>query len=269
MSELFDTGQFACGDPAALVTYIYGECSEPERQVIAAHLAHCAACAEEVATLGSTRQQLAAWGPPDHALGFQITRAEAAAASAPAPPPAAVAATVVRPPRWWNQPLPAWAQMAAAVAIFGAGLTIGTARSGAPPAPAGVPGPAAPPSAVSRAPVAATTAAVSHEELVRLEQRLRSEMAQIRTAAPATASADDQAVLRRVSQLIAASEERQQRELAFRTSQVVNDISNARRIDLLQIDQRLNNFERATGRRVETNQQDIRSLAQTVAYTLK
>jgi hypothetical protein len=94
-------------------------------------------------------------------------------------------------------------------------------------------------------------------------------MAQIRTAAPATASADDQAVLRRVSQLIAASEARQQRELAFRTSQVVNDISNARRIDLLQIDQRLNNFERATGRRVETNQQDIRSLAQTVAYTLK
>ena len=268
MSQLFETGQFAC-DPAALITYLYGEGSEPEREAMVAHLAHCAACTEEAALLDATRRQLAAWTPPARSLGFRITRAEGTPATDSERPQVETGATVLRPARWWNQPLPAWAQMAAAVLIFGAGLAIGTARSTTASAPSTVATGAGTtsPATVRSAPSAATASAVSRDELFQFEHRLQSEIAQLRTAAPATT--DNRAVLQQVSGLIAASEERQRRELAFRTAQVVNDLSNARQIDLMRIDQRLNNFERATGRRVESNQLDIKSLAQTVGYTLR
>ena len=110
MSQLFEA--FRCGDGAALVTFVYGEASPAEQDAIANHIARCATCADEVAALGSTREQLAAWTPPEQTLGFRITRAEADAArpsvgDSPAP--------VLRPAVWWQQPLPAWAQMAAAL----------------------------------------------------------------------------------------------------------------------------------------------------------
>ena len=66
---------FQCGDPGALVAYLYDECEPGERELIAAHVTRCAACASEIDTLGATRRTLAAWTPPEMALGFQITRA--------------------------------------------------------------------------------------------------------------------------------------------------------------------------------------------------
>src|ERR1044072_2033018 len=63
---------FTCGDYGALVSYLYDECAPPARRTISAHVAICAACAEELTALGATREQLAMWTPPDAQLGFRI-----------------------------------------------------------------------------------------------------------------------------------------------------------------------------------------------------
>ena len=63
---------FTCGDHSALMSYLYDECTPPERRAIIAHAAICGACAGELAALGATREQLAAWTPPDAQLGFRI-----------------------------------------------------------------------------------------------------------------------------------------------------------------------------------------------------
>lgn len=257
MSQLFEA--FRCGDGEALVAFVYGEAPPAERDVIANHIAHCATCAEEVAALGSTREQLAAWTPPEHTLGFRITRSEADAArpslsDSPAP--------VLRPAAWWQQPLPAWAQLAAAVVIFASGMTLGGVWSARPASPTAV-------ATTSRAPAmtvspTAAPAAVTHEDLARIEQRLRGEIAQVRTSATSDAgNPDARAVMQRVSQMIAASEARQQNELELRTSVLARDWQNRRVVDLNNIEKRLG----STTVRVLNNQQDINSLAQRVGYS--
>lgn len=103
------TQGFRCGDAEALIGFLYEECSPDERAMIAAHLAICASCTGELASLAGTRQQLTMWSPPDARLDFRLTRAQA---RTPAP-------------AWWHQPLPAWAQLAAAMVIFATGVLIG------------------------------------------------------------------------------------------------------------------------------------------------
>jgi len=197
-SGLSGEGRFRCGDGEALMTYVYGESSPAERDAIAAHIVRCVACAEEVDAIGSTREQLVAWTPPVQTLGFQIAQRLEPLGEIDGDA-VATGATVLRPSAWWSRPLPAWAQMAAAAVIFASGLAIGMAR-GTPPAVT-VAREATPPVA---APVAATQAPVSREELARVEQRLTGEIAKVRTAAsvPAEPTA---AMMQRVNQLIAAS----------------------------------------------------------------
>ena len=62
-----------CGNHEALIAYLYDECEPPERESIAAHVALCALCADEIQSLRDTRAHLGAWSPPSMALGFQIT----------------------------------------------------------------------------------------------------------------------------------------------------------------------------------------------------
>jgi anti-sigma factor RsiW len=250
MSQLVET-EFQCGNGEALVTYVYGESSPAERDAIAAHLALCEACAEELAAIGSTREQLAAWTPPAATLGFQVMGSDSLVNEAPAGP-----ATVLRPAAWWSRPLPAWAQMAAAVVIFASGLTIGLSRSASPSATAAraaIPVAALPTAAVQ-------PASATRDELARVEQRLTGEIARLRTTAPA--ADPSAAMMQRVSQMIAASEARQQQELEFRTGQIVRDVANRRQIDMINIERRLG----TTAMRVIGNQNDINSLAQRVAY---
>src|SRR5262245_26486490 len=115
---------FQCGDSGALVAYLYDECSPGEHAVIAAHIKGCVACAGEIDALSATRRTLASWTPPDLALGFQITRSDVAPV---AKEPARVLVPTIA---WWRAPLPAWAQAAAAMVIFAAGLSVGVARDG-------------------------------------------------------------------------------------------------------------------------------------------
>lgn len=208
---------FQCGDHEALVAYLYDEGDRADRQLIGAHLAQCDACAEEMAALGATRTQLAAWAPPDARLGFQITSADQRSE------PLAFTAVDRAPRSWWREPLPAWAQAAAAALIFAAGLTAGTlGRASAPNTVATAPA-AAP--VVDRA--AQTVTAPVSTELARLEQRLRAlESARVQNvSAPAALATstprglDEQALLTRVNQLIAESEERQRQEVDYLAGQ--------------------------------------------------
>jgi anti-sigma factor RsiW len=240
------TMDFTCGDPAALAGYLYDECSADERAAIEAHLAACPRCVSELAALNATRMALASWRPPDVELGFRIT-------SERETPPAA---TVLRPKAWWQRPLPAWAQAAAALLIFTAGAMTGI-RTGQAPSPSSGP-------ATATATVAAP-ASVSAADLAALERRLRAEMTATRTAStPQTvqASANDQALVRRVNELVAESEKRQQRELAFRVAQVMRDVDSQRAMDLSRIERTFGQMEGVTRPELAEQRQMINYLIQ-------
>lgn len=175
---------FHCGDNAALVGYLYDEGDAGERAVIAAHLAICSTCATEVAELSATRQQLSAWTPPETQLDFRLTSGAAA-------PPA----------RWWSNPLPAWAQLAAAGVIFAVGLALGTVVT-------------------SSSDLAATSlqiddAAITETELARLEERVQAVERRSMAAVPvAMNDASRQAMAAWVREEIRESENRNRRLLA-------------------------------------------------------
>jgi hypothetical protein len=172
----------SCATPEALVTYLYAECEPVERESIAAHVAICASCAEEVRALGDTRAHLASWSPPALPLGFQITRTES---DQPA--------KVLRPAAWYRQPLPAWAQMAAAVAIFAAGMSVSAFRSSGEQPRRIVEEPETRPVAM-RADAQPDDLRVTRAEFGRLEARLRAmEGADVSRASyePRTGDADD------------------------------------------------------------------------------
>jgi anti-sigma factor RsiW len=220
---------FTCDDKPTLIAYLYGEVDAATRHRVDAHLATCERCAGEVAALGDVRAELALWAPPDAALGFAITRT-----SEPR------SATVLRPARWWSS-VPAWAQAAAAVLVIaaGAGLANLQVRSGPDgfSVSTGWMPQAAPASALSEPSDGAAIERRVERALVALEQQLRTEIRSTheQTAVRAAAPAADEATIRRVQQLIAASEERQQRELALRLTQFNADMNMQRRADLMKI----------------------------------
>ena len=251
---------FQCGDNTALVGYLYDECEPAERQAIDAHVGVCAACAAELASLGSTRLQLASWTPPEAELGFQISRAQTPGLRAPgvsALGTSAFGTSALDPGPWYRSPLPAWAQAAAACAIFAAGVWMGVARGtdsiGTDPA-----------ATVASAPVPAADVA-SASDLAALEQRLRAEMAQVRIASPVTGGTTAQTpseaqLLTRVRALIEESEARQQRDLALRTQQVVRDFDNQRRADLATIQRTFGQMEGQTGAEVRDQREMLNYL---------
>lgn len=232
---------FQCGDQAALIGYLYDDCDPTEAAAIAGHLAICATCAQEVRALEHTRQGLQAWTPPDVALGFQVV-------------PSTSTAQVLRPARWWARPLPAWAQVAAAVVLFSTGVVLGSFRGGAP-------APEAAAVATASTPVAAPAAAtVSTDDLAALEQRLRAEFSQARSATPgpvpaSTVAPNQGALMQQVRTLIEESERRQQRELTLRTAEVVRDVDAQRRGDLARIERTFGQMEGNTGVQVEQQRQ--------------
>ena len=215
---------FTCDDKPTLVAYLYGELDTPMRERVDAHLATCERCAAEVSALGDVRAELGLWVPPDAELGFTITRKSE--------PPSA---TVLRPARWWST-VPAWAQAAAALLVIAAGAGIANlqVRSG----PDGF---SVSTGWMPRAATVAAPAQQSNEEwrtaLVSLEQQLRNEIRSTRepNTVRATAPSADEATIRRVQQLLAASEQRQQRELALRLTQFTVDMNMQRRADLMKI----------------------------------
>jgi anti-sigma factor RsiW len=239
---------YRCGDHEALVAYVYDECEASEHQAIATHVAACPACAEELESLGETRRMLSAWTPPEARLGFQITQRE----------PGEERARVLRPmvASWWRQPLPAWAQMAAAVAIFASGVALGVARTATTPT--------AIPATVAAA-VPATqvkpVSSVTPQDLAAVEQQLRGEMAQIRqTSAQPAAAKDDAALLRRVQVMINDSEQRQRQSFALQTAQIVRSLDAQRRIDMVQMQRNIGQIQEVAGAAVRGQSQMVNYL---------
>jgi hypothetical protein len=253
------------GNHELLISYVYDECGPHEREQVEAHLAECAVCAAEIEALGGTRRELAAWAPPDVALGFQIAR----------PQPAVHSAAVLRPAQWWRRPMPAWAQVAAAAVIFGAGLSLGggidfsgridpaagrnrdlSAEARSPKVGATQAVAAAGPT-TSGVSTAADSAAA--RELVAEVGRLREELAELRQARSVAAApargVDQDALIERVRALIEESEQRQQRELALRTAAIVRDFDSQRSVDLAQIQRSFGQMEGATSAEVREQRQ--------------
>ena len=104
--------------------------------------------------------------------------------------------------------------------------------------------------------------------LASLESRLRTEMANVRTAsAPASAAGsaglDRVAFVKQVEGLIEASERRQQRELAFRLAQAMQDVDTQRRSDMVRIENGLGQIEGLTGQEVARQSRMINYLMRT------
>ena len=181
-----------CGNHEALVGYLYDDCEPAEREAVAAHVALCASCADEIEALRDTRAHLVSWATPALPLGFQITRMQSE-----------TSAEVLRPAAWWRQPLPAWAQAAAAVVIFAAGLSVNGIRpsGGAAPAPA-VARTVAPESVPVAAAPAVDDMTITRAEFARLEQRLRAiEHADVQLASRTGDGIDQDELFARVSAL--------------------------------------------------------------------
>jgi anti-sigma factor RsiW len=244
------TNSFRCDDKALLVSYLYGEVSAAERAAVESHVATCAACADELASLGEVREDLAHWEPPAADLGFQIVK------SAPRPAPQA----------WWRPPV--WAPLALAAGLL---LAVGAAlanvevraanggvtiRAGWSHPPLTAPGTVA-----ERAPAhdavpvkTGITDAEMQKAMAALETRLRAEVgAAQHSASPAAvpvslqgSAVDRGEMLQQVRNLVDESERRQQRELALRLAQVVQDVENQRRTDLVKIEQNFGQIESLT-----------------------
>ena len=107
---------FSCTDKDTLIAYVYGECDDALRGAVEAHLATCAACADEVGGFGRVRTTLSEWAPPDRVGSFRLVREEEAAAPAPA--------RILRPARWWQAPVLALAKVAAGILLFAGGAAL-------------------------------------------------------------------------------------------------------------------------------------------------
>ena len=229
---------FTCDDKPTLIAYLYGEVDAAMRDRVDAHLATCERCAAEVTALGDVRAELGLWNPPDAELGFAITRR-----SEPQ------SATVLRPARWWNT-VPAWAQAAAAVLVIAAGAAIANIQVSSSGEGFSVTTGWMKPALSEQSARTAREVRVEGQDewrtaLVALEQQLRTEIRSTHepAAVPAAAPSADEATIRRVQQLLAASEERQQRELALRLTQFTVDMNLQRRADLQRITNSFGQFD--------------------------
>ena len=226
--------QFSCDDKQTLIAYLYGEIEPAARMAVDEHLARCRACAAEFAALGDVRSELGLWMPPHAELDFTIVK------KSELPP-----STVLRPARWWSA-VPAWVQAAAVIMVFAGGAAIANlqVQSG--------PGGFSVTTGWIQAPALSAPSernAVDREEgwkaaLVAMEQQLRSEIRSTREATPASARGTaDEAIMRRVQQLITEAEKRHSQELAARLIEFTRDVNMQRRADLMNISRGMVSYE--------------------------
>lgn len=227
-------------DNETLVAYLYDEVDREERGRVEQHLQQCGTCGGQFAALADVRTALATWTPPGVDLGFTMVQ--------PSASPAVAAVPAAAP--WWNT-APVWAQAMAAILVLAvsAGVANIQVRSSADgfDVTTGWMSPVAPTVAAS---ADATGADDWKVALTALESNLRNELRLSRNAAPvapvAARSTNDEAILRRVQELLTASEGRQQRELALRLTQHQRDLDIQRRADLVRLEQGFGQFEGRT-----------------------
>lgn len=239
-----------------LVSYLYDDLGDADRARFDTHLRDCAACRAELNALRGVRADLISWSPPQPDFGFRIVREPEISRVVGMTPRASLRA-------WWT---PAAGLAAAAVLVLAAaaglaridvhsgpeGFTVrtgwsavgdrGPASALAQDAGAGASGDVA--ARDVRLPVVADA-----ESIAMLDRRLRALEAATRGAAPfrnastSSARASDAEIVRRVREMLAQSETRQQGELALRIAQVIRDVDAQRVADLAQIQKGLRGIE--------------------------
>jgi hypothetical protein len=256
MSEIF-----TCDDKDTLVAYLYGDVDEPTRRRLEDHLRRCAACADEVNGLSGVRADLAAWAPPEPELGFTIVRTTtpARAVRAGTPETPSIDAAVLRPARWRPAPLPVWAQAVAALLVLAVAAAIANVQVRYDASGLRVSTGWMSPAAAPTAQPAAVEQADWRPALASLADELRREMRRNEPVPVAVsgirASTEGELTMRRVSALIAQSEERQKQELAKRLVQAGRDFDTQRRADLIRINQAFGRLDGQTGEVARTQRQ--------------
>jgi hypothetical protein len=241
----------------ALLDYLYEEGDPEARLSIKKHLQECAPCSIAVLELQTVRGMLGEWSPPASELGFRIVQDHAG--------PGATATQQANPRGAWaghRMSHPGlWAQAAAALLLFGAGMAVSQldvdysgdalvvrARSAAP----------APASAVRNASIVLPPSPDAAAETARVD------VASASSPTPTSdrlASTDE--LLQRVRAMIEQSEVRQQRELALRLSQVSREVDTQHRADVQRIQQNIGQFEMETGAQINQQQQQMEYLVRT------
>lgn len=288
MSETFHEDTFRCGDEESLVAYLYDECEPLQRERITAHVATCVACALELEGLTGARRSLASWGPPDAALGFRVTSTSVTGlepssdgSAEYAIQPAAMAepgdaGRVLRPARWWQRPLPAWGQAAAAALIFAAGMSVGSARQPQDSSEVPVSTLSAPalqtetsrPASLREAPAGGRT------ELARIESDLRAEIEAVaavarqasaeaaRLASAPRQTVDEDALVERVQALVQESERRQRGELVL-VAEAVANLDAQRRFDMAGVQRTVEGLRGLTVTEVKQNRDALNQIINT------
>jgi anti-sigma factor RsiW len=249
-------------DKERLVSYLYDDLPDAERAVFERHLRDCDDCRVELNALRGVRADLISWSPPQPDFGFRVVREPKVLPMRPAGSWRA----------WWT---PAAGLAAAAVLVLAAATAIARVevRSG----PDGITvrtgwSPASTDRSVGEAaartargdmllPASTVSAGVTADAsmIEALDRRLRALEAMTANTAPVrNASRTDSDVLRRMRELLAQSETKQQGELALRIAQVLRDVDAQRVEDLKRIQQGLRGIEasvtaEAAGHRELTN----------------
>ena len=247
-----------CEDKERLVSYLYDDLSDAARATFESHLRGCAECRDELKALRAVRSDLAAWAPPEPDFGFRVVRGGRDAAATDIRP-----AIVAPVPSWRAWYTPAAGLAAAAVLVLAAaaslahvevhrgpdGITVRTGWSSAvAPSEAtgrfGETGASRPASRDVR--LSSITDASFVAEIERRLAALESASSRdsgVRNTSSLSARSSDAEIIRRVRELLAQSEIKQQGELALRISQVIHDVEAQRVADLSRIQKGLVSIE--------------------------
>ena len=248
------TDGFTCTDKETLVTYLYGECDSAERRLVESHLAACADCAREVEALRGVRGALAEWAPPERTVGFRLV-ADEGADLLPAHP-----ATVLRPQRWWQAPMPGLMRAAAAILLFAGGAAVanlevrygqdglmvrtGWMRQAEPASQPAAQGAAVPAASPASAPWRTDLASLERRLTERFDQRLVATTPSTQPGGPAGIRPFDERVFMTrvqdlVDQEIGKSEQRTRSEMAYQIGVLGEDVTAQRMADMRRVSQGL------------------------------
>jgi Putative zinc-finger len=247
-----------CDEKEQLVGYLYDDLTDADRAAFEAHLRGCADCRGELKALRGVRADLSQWAPPEPDFGFRVVRGGRDAAATDM---RAIAPPVQSWRAWWT---PAAGLAAAAVLVLAAaaslahievhrgpdGITVRTGWSAFAPAATsaasgsyGETGASRPSQDVRLTPASdANFVAEIERRLAALEAASRD--SGVRNASSLSArSSSDTEIIRRVRDMLAQSEQKQQGELALRIADVIRDVEAQRLADLGRIRKGLSNIE--------------------------